>query len=580
MQNLDLHSRATVPLTLTSRLRRRESCTTSEGAQPARDAESASPLPVKLDSAVLPPPSFPSRSSVENPGSGRSSVYSAYSPVENSGSVPPPFSPLPPVKSDSEVLPSAYSVYSAVKNPPAVHSASAIENLLNEIASILRRFVILPPHAAETLALWVLHTYVFNLRDISTYIGIESSGKGCGKTTLLRVLGKLVQKPVSTANVSPSALFRVIEELQPTLLIDEGDTFLRNNDELRGILNAGYTPDTAFVLRASSEASVQSSVTSVQSAGGLSNQSSVTSNQSKTENGTLNTSSKSGFRQFSTWCPKAIAMIGRLPDTLADRCIIIRMQKKPTEQKCERLRDLDVADLPARCAEFARHHADAIAKARPQIPTGLSDRAADIWEPLLVLADLADGKDDVPVVPNPGVFAPSRSSVENSPAAHSAPSIENRKSEFENSLVVPPLLPPLPPVKSDSEVLPSAYSVYSAVKNSGSIWPELARTAALSLSTASKEQNPIASLLSDIQKIFAAANTNRLFTRTIVQALDELPDRPWRDLGQSQRITSTWLSGQLRPHGITSKTMWINGKAAKGYDYEDFQVVFKVIGFL
>jgi len=123
---------------------------------------------------------------------------------------------------------------------PSLHHSNA-SLLLNQLVSHLNNHVILPEHAAEALALWILHTYAFDLRDISTYIGIESPDKGCGKTTLLRLLGKLVRKPVSTANVSPSALFRVIEELQPTLLIDEGDTFLRNNDELRGILNAGYS---------------------------------------------------------------------------------------------------------------------------------------------------------------------------------------------------------------------------------------------------------------------------------------------------------------------------------------------------
>ncbi len=130
---------------------------------------------------------------------------------------------LPPVKSDSEVsafpLSPSFPSRASVENSPAVHSASSIENqkskienLLYDLTSILMRFVVLPPYAAETLALWILHTYAFDLRDISTYIGIESPGKGCGKTTLLRVLGKLVRKPVSTANVSPSALFRVIEE--------------------------------------------------------------------------------------------------------------------------------------------------------------------------------------------------------------------------------------------------------------------------------------------------------------------------------------------------------------------------------
>src|SRR5690349_21490536 len=96
--------------------------------------------------------------------------------------------------------------------------------LLDDLADILTRFVVLPPRAAETLALWVLHTYAFELREVSTYIGIESPEKRCGKTTLLEVLSKLVNRPVVAANISPSAFFRVIEETRPTLLIDEADT--------------------------------------------------------------------------------------------------------------------------------------------------------------------------------------------------------------------------------------------------------------------------------------------------------------------------------------------------------------------
>src|SRR5437763_13978320 len=103
---------------------------------------------------------------------------------------------------------------------------SKIENvngaaLLNELESLLTRFVILPDFAAETLALWILHTYAFELRDVSTYLGVESPGKRCGKTTLLSILSRLVNRPVAAANISPSAFFRVIEEMRPTLLIDE-----------------------------------------------------------------------------------------------------------------------------------------------------------------------------------------------------------------------------------------------------------------------------------------------------------------------------------------------------------------------
>jgi hypothetical protein len=123
------------------------------------------------------------------------------------------------------------------------------ELLLNGLLAIINRFVVLPKWAGETLALWTLHTYAFHLRDVSTYLGIESREKRCGKTTLLTVLSELVNRPVVSSNISSPAFFRVIEETLPTLLIDEADTFLQANDELRGILNSGYTRKTAFAVR-------------------------------------------------------------------------------------------------------------------------------------------------------------------------------------------------------------------------------------------------------------------------------------------------------------------------------------------
>ena len=111
--------------------------------------------------------------------------------------------------------------------------------LLLDMVQVLRLMVVLPKWAAETLALWILHTYAFLLHNVSTYVGIESPEKQCGKTTLLTLLSQLVCRPEIAANISPSAFFRVIEETRPTLLIDEGDTFLKKHGELRGILNAG-----------------------------------------------------------------------------------------------------------------------------------------------------------------------------------------------------------------------------------------------------------------------------------------------------------------------------------------------------
>ncbi len=233
--------------------------------------------------------------------------------------------------------------------------------------------MVLPPWAAETLALWALHTYAFQLRDISAYLGLESPEKRCGKSTLLAVLGRLVHRPVIAANISPPAFFRVIQETRPTLLIDEADTFLQGNDELRGILNSGYSRQTAYVVRVvpgfpAAPARVPNRLS-----------------RSDAPSGAM------GLAAFSCWCPKIMATIGRLPDTLADRCILIRMHRKLAGEACQRAGSLDATDLKRQCVRFVRDHAEKITSARPSIPSNLNDRAADIWEPLLVLADLAGG---------------------------------------------------------------------------------------------------------------------------------------------------------------------------------------------
>ena len=87
------------------------------------------------------------------------------------------------------------------------------------------------------------------LKEDSCYLGIESPESECGKTTLMTLISKLVNRPLAASNVSSPAFYRAIHEMRPTLLIDEADTLLPGNAQLRGILNAGYTEDMAYVLR-------------------------------------------------------------------------------------------------------------------------------------------------------------------------------------------------------------------------------------------------------------------------------------------------------------------------------------------
>jgi putative DNA primase/helicase len=251
--------------------------------------------------------------------------------------------------------------------------------LLDELTAFIARYVVLMRYASETLALWVLHTYGFRLRDVTTYIGVESPQKRCGKTTLLTVLSELVERPVVASNISSPAFFRVIEEKRPTLMIDEADTVLHRNDELRGILNAGYKRKTAYVVRVANEGR-----------GGGTSERGWNAGDGVGEAGSER-AGRTRLARYSCWCPKVIATIRHLPETLADRCIVIEMHRKTPEEKCERLKDLGGGELRRKCARFVSDHAEAIARACPQIPAELNDRAADIWEPLLALSELAGG---------------------------------------------------------------------------------------------------------------------------------------------------------------------------------------------
>src|ERR1043166_7998557 len=310
-------------------------------------------------------------------------------------------SAVPQLSTPQPSTPSALSFRDPVPWPDPVNGSL----LLDALAGIVSAFVILPARAADAIALWILHTYAFRLRDISTYLGIESPLKRCGKTPPPTALGEMVHRPIAAANVSPPAFFRVIEELAPTLLIDEADNFLPGNDQLRGILNSGYSRKNAFVLRAtaSSLGAPKSDVGGSASAPDDSDTptaalfaphaSRITHHTAphQSTDPSIHQSGSGGVSRFSCWCPKVIATIGRLPDTLADRCIVIRMQRKPPREQCARLRDLNTEDLRRQCKRFILDHEPEIAAGRPSRLDSLDDRATDIWEPLFVLADIVGG---------------------------------------------------------------------------------------------------------------------------------------------------------------------------------------------
>lgn len=115
--------------------------------------------------------------------------------------------------------------------------------LLTEIAEAIGKHVVMAEHVRYAAALWVVHTFLVRLFPISPKLMIRSATKGCGKSTLIDVLARLVARPLLSSGITPAALFRVVEAHRPTLLIDEADAFVKGNDELRGLLNASHRHD-------------------------------------------------------------------------------------------------------------------------------------------------------------------------------------------------------------------------------------------------------------------------------------------------------------------------------------------------
>jgi putative DNA primase/helicase len=226
-------------------------------------------------------------------------------------------------------------------------------DLLDALSSSIRRHVVMPDYAADTAALWTVHTYLLAVFGISPRLAVSSPEKGCGKTTLLDVLSRLVMRPLPTANATASVIFRVVEMQRPTLLIDEADSFLSENEELRGILNSGHRQGGSVIRTVGEDFEP---------------------------------------RSFSTYSACVIALIGKLPATLADRSVPVDLRRRRPDEAIESFRfdrteHLD--QLARKSARWATDNANRIRGADPDIPDGVFNRAADNWRPMLAIADAA-----------------------------------------------------------------------------------------------------------------------------------------------------------------------------------------------
>ncbi|GGY11549.1 DUF3631 domain-containing protein [Streptomyces anandii] len=235
--------------------------------------------------------------------------------------------------------------------------------LLNEVEAFHRRFNVFPTEAAYVaVTLWDAHAHLLDCFDSTPRLAFLSPEPGSGKSRALEIVETLTPRAEATVNASPNALFRLVDaaEGRPTLLFDEIDTVFGpkagDNEPVRGFLNSGYRR-IGTMLRCVGDGANQS------------------------------------VQRFSSFCAVAMAGLGSLPDTILTRSVIIRMRKRAPNEKIEpyrqRINERQGHALRDRLAQWADSVREQVTDAWPELPEGVTDRPADVWEPLLAVADAA-----------------------------------------------------------------------------------------------------------------------------------------------------------------------------------------------
>lgn len=227
-----------------------------------------------------------------------------------------------------------------------------MEIVADEMARRIKMYCVLTDHEVDAIVLWLISSYLINSFRIFPKLALISPEKRCGKTTSMEVIESMSKDGLLVSNMSPAAIYRITGLLQPTLLIDEADTFVKNGDpQLVGLVNSSHNKRGATVIRCDGD--------------------------------------DYSAKAHSTWMPMVLASIGDLPPTIMDRSIVVSLRRKNQSERVERLPE-DLFDLccPLRRKIFrwCLDNQTALKNNSIEPPDMGNDRAGDNWLPLFSVA--------------------------------------------------------------------------------------------------------------------------------------------------------------------------------------------------
>jgi hypothetical protein len=243
------------------------------------------------------------------------------------------------------------------------------KKLLNEIYATLQKAVYLKEDEYLTISYWILHTYFIRPKGIhqafrySPILLLSSPLRACGKSTLMLLLAELSHKSRKATNITDASLYRLLDSFQPTLFLDEIDTYLAKREEMFGHLNSGFDEREGSVFRQSG-------------------------------------SDWSQTAEYSVWSAKCLAGIGTQPPNLESRSIKIQLERKPTDTKLESLQETLAEDpncfsnIKRKCIKFATDFEQKLISQKSIYLENLSDRNNDCWSSLLKIAALIEPDND------------------------------------------------------------------------------------------------------------------------------------------------------------------------------------------